>query len=437
MIVVGDSDGDGDASRFQSIHNDDDEYCTDCTICFGLSSDDQMKCILPVIEQSLSPYCQSSNADNYLMREVPTVNIPWLIAVRAYCAIASAKWYVSQQTDSFVEMRFHTAEEVYARIKEHIRGVSLVNAISKTLQNESKDTGTTSSSELDRVDLSDELHKEESGYLGVHILCLPSCNGGNNGSIIPPSLIEYIQQNIKQIEQSQSRIINPRKRFRGNDPTLKQGGDPRNNLELRVRRLMNEEDKSSNSLIMIIPWLEKSTVLQWIDGQNDSSLSTLVSWLRQLHKSKNGVQQCTIHAATFRRPFYIQGTYTKSRRDISQTPFYVPSSTKESKAMVRKGVSSVEDEICPMIATGCGCISTANNNNEPILPTKDKLNDTSTSNKGAVVYGLCKFHASGREILMCGCCYPRNQRTYLACRLLGDLSYVKCSMLIGYHQDEI
>jgi tRNA U54 and U55 pseudouridine synthase Pus10 len=53
----------------------------------------------------------------------------------------------------------------------------------------------------------------------------------------------------------------------------------------------------------------------------------------------------------------------------------------KSNNFVRKGISSVEEEIHPHISRiGCGGISTVNN-------------DLHSS----VVFGMCKFHASGRE----------------------------------------
>ena len=440
-----------------------------CTVCFGISSPSyHTKCILPAIAKSLRPYCESiRNADdnrvdkdttlsnnqvsNYPTRESPTVNLPWLIAVRAHCAIVSAKLYIqNNNTASNHGIRLHTAEEVYLRIKEHVRS-SLRNSILEMLDSTDNNNDEDSKmSDLDRVDITEQMHKEESGYLGVHIICLPPTTSTTNQ--LPQSLTHHIQQNIKQLQSNQYRILNPRKRFRGNDPTLKQGGDPKNNLELRVRRCWirqygldddeKERDhkrqrldnggsssgevinmyskKEHDELSMIIPWLEKSTVLQWIENEI-SSEAELSTYLHQLHNQKSEQncqsEQCSIYATTFRRPFYVQGTYTKCRRDVSQTPFYVAaptsstaeaatdekdkkdSSNKQHNAMVRKGISSVEEEICPMLAIGCGGISQLNNEHLPNSNTEGHINNGSNSSneKGTVVYGMCKFHASGRE----------------------------------------
>jgi len=446
-----------------------------CSVCFGISSPSyHTKCILPAIEKSLRPYCELSKVDddnrvdkdttpnkrsthqssNYLTRESPTVNLPWLIAVRAHCTIL----YIQNENDtasSNLGIRLHTAEEVYLRIKEYVRS-ALRNSILEMLDTSTDDNNDEDLdiSELDRVDISEQMHKEESGYLGVHIiLCLPPTTTSTNHQL-PTSLTHHIQQNMKQLQSNQYRILNPRKRFRGNDPTLKQGGDSKNNLELRVRRCWMRQygndydderdhkrqcldngssssgevvkvknEKQHDEISIIIPWLEKSTVLQWIENQTTAAQSgeeiistELSQYLRQLHNQKSTQscqsEQCTIHATTFRRPFYVQGTYTKCRRDVSQTPFWVAapttstaeaadgkdkndSSNKPHNAMIRKGISSVEEEICPMLTIGCGGISQLNNEH---LPINNTVEHTKSSNeKGAVVYGMCKFHGSGRE----------------------------------------
>lgn len=507
-----------------------------CTVSFGLLSlSYQNEYILPIIKKSLLPYCQvevegqqqqqqqppqqpplgnddidillNAEQGNHLTRESPTVNLPWVIAIRAHCAISAAKWYLKHEANTSARMgvRLRTAEEVYLKIKESLRS-SLNNTILESLVDTSSldddddndgmelltkddDNDDDDDEEEDMIEplsseeevqqgvvLSGELHEEEAGYLGVHVIVLPPSSpstppsSGNDNDcsrkeqssdniistqqqqqqqLIPPSFEDHIRQNKRQIIQSYYRILHPRKRFRGNDPTLKQGGDPRNNLELKVRRLINQEkwddaqismehaDKKQKIDVtaehewnMVIPWLEKNTVLQWLEansfrvGSKDSNdhNADLCGWLRRLHQSQqislqhgtktemNSSGLCSVHAASFRRPFYVQGTYTKSQRDISQTPFYVPAPTKtptgtnnnnnndgeennggksvqSHNAMVRKGVSSVEEEICPPLARiGCGGISKMNN-----------ARIQGDIEKGAVVYGLCKFHASGRE----------------------------------------
>ncbi len=162
-----------------------------------------------------------------------------------------------------------------------------------------------------------------------------------------------------------------------------------------------------NTWSTLISWLQRSTVFEWLAEEasngNDTQLAT---WFRTLNQTR-AISFFSTHAATWRLPFCIRGTYTKSRRDVSQTPFFVPSSpslsmtpqfaAKEkdhlSQRMIRKGISSVEEEICtPLSLLGCGGISNQNNR---------KMSSTAfgegEDNVGATVYGMCKFHASGRE----------------------------------------
>ena len=58
----------------------------------------------------------------------------------------------------------------------------------------------------------------------------------------------------------------------------------------------------------------------------------------------------------------------------------------------------VEEEICPMLSIGCGGISQLNNEHLASSNTEGLINNgRNSSEKGTVVYGMCKFHGSGRE----------------------------------------
>jgi hypothetical protein len=79
-----------------------------------------------------------------------------------------------------------------------------------------------------------------------------------------------------------------------------------------------------------IAWLDKEIVNQWMENEGSSVVS--VEWLQNVHKwySQSYSSKCSIAATTWRKPFCIHGFYTKTRRDVSQTPFYVTGScTKE------------------------------------------------------------------------------------------------------------
>ena len=86
-----------------------------------------------------------------------------------------------------------------------------------------------------------------------------------------------------------------------------------------------------------------------------------------------------IHVALWRRAFLVQGNYTKTRRDVSQTPFFVNDNPKKRQ---RLGRTSIEELILPPLVEICGGISTCNE---------------SPNDGDKVVFGKAKFHASGRE----------------------------------------
>ena len=356
-----------------------------CSICFGLLSPTyQQEHIFPLIKKHLTPYCKGRG--NYFTKESPTMNIPLLIAVRAQCAIASAENFINtNHTTHTSSIKLRSAEDVYSMLKENLRS-SLRQDLERTIVNliESNENATTCGKEFNEPNLSQQLHEEESGYLAVHMLVLPDLST-DISHIIPPSLQSLIRKHKHQIERSQNRLLNPRKRFRGNDPTNKQGGDPRTNLELRVRRSTNQSSDDRSKIM----WLEKSIFKEWLQAELDCNGSSLAlsTWLQETRKHRT---QPKSHLAIWRRPFYVKGFYTKNKRDVAQTPFFV--SDSKSGGFVRKGCTSVEEEICPSLANCCGGIS--NHNNEDISFASD---GTPVIKDGSVVYGCCKFHASGRE----------------------------------------
>jgi hypothetical protein len=396
--------------------------------------------------------------------------------------------------------RFRDAEEVRLIVRDRLRSSLRMSILGLLMPHTTPKDG----DEDEGVDDDDDGNGEEAGRLGVHVLCLPpphrtsssststststSTSSGRKTMPIPPSLVSYMSRNIVDILRQHRRTMYPKKRFRGNDPTSKQGGDPRTNLELRTRRSLgqivlrgridvdrgvgegdvkNNKRRRSNDggdaivalakslrednelpllLHELIPWLEKDTVARWIeslgcavamnddygDNDNDDDRDWLMRWHRDSTSSSRRMPgKDSVRVASWRRPFYVMGTYTKSRRDVSQTPFYVTcrittittmdvststanndndeedgsnNPTKGAKAgqrnsMVRLGISSVEEEICSKLALiGCGGI--AHGNNERIPTTIDGCNYDrrhTDDGRGNVVYGMCKFHASGRE----------------------------------------
>ena len=318
--------------------------------------------MLPEIQRSLTPYCcgDESCANQPFSRDSPTIQLPWWIQVRAHCAIAVIRTVVPHLAC--------TANELYLAIKEGIK-TSLKELLSATFMNPWHQGG--------------DILEEEAGCLSIHILVVPSTDGSSMDRLLPSTLQSYIVTHAEEIQKKHDKLLHPRTRFRGKDPTMKQGGDPRTNLGGRLRQewWSNNHDWWKT----VTAWLDKDTVHQW--SKEDNHSIECANWLQHVSKTKDS--SCSIHATTWRRPFCIHGYYTKTRRDVSQTPFYVMDgritndNATISHSFVRKGVSSVEEEICPVIAKYCGGISTRNNN----------TTDTTSS----IRFGMCKFHASGRE----------------------------------------
>ena len=228
LVVADDGGGGGSIITNPSIESP----CCDCSVCFGLSSPSyQQEHIVPLVMKHLAPYCEGKG--NYFTKDSPTLNLPLFIAVRAQCAIAAATCFIkAKETNSadhaFAHIKLRSAEEVYTKLKENMRS-SIREVLEQTITHlEKNDDETSCSNESTEPKLSQQLHEEESGYLAAHVLVLPKLSANNSG-VIPPSLQSIIRKHKHQIERSQHRIMNPRKRFRGNDPTLKQGGEPRTN----------------------------------------------------------------------------------------------------------------------------------------------------------------------------------------------------------------
>ena len=214
---------------------------------------------------------------------------------------------------------------------------------------------------------------DEDGCMSYHVVPTPP-------SIFISSLTNYIPSLQSLSSSSLPNRKKKRRRFRGNDPTLKQGGHARENLELRIQQtsftnvpIMQHFIESNSSIV--------HTILQNILNNNQYQ-EELAKWIQSCAITTTSSEQTKnshIYVAAWRHAFYIKGEYTKHGTNISQTPFYVPDSNGE---MIKKGTTSIEEEICPQVVKwGCQGISTQNNS--PLFPD--------------IVYGMCKFHASGRE----------------------------------------
>jgi tRNA pseudouridine(54/55) synthase len=186
------------------------------------------------------------------------------------------------------------------------------------------------------------IEDEELGYMACYVVATPSSGVHRPIDMIPGQR-------------------GSRKGRRRNMQEESQGGDPRHNLEQR---------------------LEQSGAVLWtlnnaLDFVNRDFTTPDEATISQLSTTAGNGVALDFHVAVWRRPFYLKGMYTKTRRDVSQTPFHVVDEGKRRKL----GATSVEEEITPAIVRACHGISSLNNGS-----SSDKL-----------VFGMAKFHASGRE----------------------------------------
>lgn len=372
-----------------------------CPACLDLFSPLTLHRISHDIQSSMTPY--GGIEQNHVSKDIPTVTLPAVMTILAHAIIATVEnilqeHYPTVRLDSVLKIT--SARDALTSIKDLIR-MKIRDLIVKG----------ESSSNLE-IDLPRSLQNEEAGYLNYHVVFTapPTLALAPNHILPLPSL------NTKR----------ERKRFRGNDPVDKQGGDPRVNLEKRVKAWIEKSIKAGstdNNIKNETEWfkyllMDKNSILQLLEGKIGNELmirKQLYQWMGQelhpnlsnekyqlgfLPEGGTAIKSIGVHVSCWRNHFYVKGRYTKSRRDISQTPFFVPNTTERSDSedkqrvprMIKKGISSVEEEICPLLArVACGGIS--DKNNEP----GQELKNGKTDDKGKIVYGMAKFHASGRE----------------------------------------
>jgi len=307
-------------------------------------------------------------ASRDISKEAPTISIPSVIMLRAYAAICYLELTMKngpRNGDPQSKIHWCSPNSYYTRAKELIKQKleSKLSALAKESDATPPSTKALNSNKRGR---DDDNENEEEGYMNCHILYTTT-------RPFPKAL---------SCDESQYAKKRNRQRFRGSDPTLKQGGDPRANLETRA----GAADATSLSLVQ--------RAMDSHTGKLMETKERLATWIIEEAKLLSSPEEegCKVYAAAWRLPFYVGGRYTKSRRDVSQSPFYV----QEKGKTIKKGVSSVEEEICPVFSRACGGISNRNNSFVEQQPSEQQAQEDSTK-PGKVVYGLCKFHASGRE----------------------------------------
>ena len=360
-----------------------------CLLCLGILDDAFTNTIINNVQQSFLSY-NGGLVHNLLTKDSPTISIPPHLVIRAQCMFLFLETTAVEKLDIVTKRLSNT--EIYAKLKEAVRS----NVRSKL-----KDlcpVKTYASFDNLEHDMRQSLYKEECGFMNCHVAIHASANVDLPSHVIPiPALT----------------VRTKRKRFRGNDPTNKQGGDARTNAELRIKKELEVRIKEAScervkdSLRASL--LERNTIFEAFDSilsqqqqqqqqKNQDERKELAEWIITSAPPPNlgdgcTSSLCTIHVTAWRNAIYVKGRYTKARRDCSQTPFFVPSnnnsgSEDKKNKMMRLGLTSVEEEICPIVAkVACGGISTLNNLGE----------DMQQGSGSKIVYGMAKFHASGRE----------------------------------------
>jgi tRNA U54 and U55 pseudouridine synthase Pus10 len=300
-----------------SNHRIDTASSVGCCVCLGLWNHDEQ--LARAIDKACEPY-GGMEVNRFSMKSQPSVSVPGDVALRYY--LAALKRKNAQPLSTFLR-----------HLKDHLKTVTLQH-VTKRQQEVLQGYPTC-------------VESEEQGFLCVHVILAPASD------VSRPSTFDLPTKKIS------------RKRFRGHDPTEKQGGDPRQNLERRLSK-QSIELWSCAVVEAVLQGAVKETWKEWFRRDGGVSSSAVNN-----------------HVAVWRRPFFVRGLYTKSRRDVSQTPFFVPSDD-DPRVMKRMGVTSVEEQINPVLnKVACGGISTLNNDPDG----------------GDTVYSMIKFHASGREDL--------------------------------------
>ena len=290
------------------IHHDgssttEDENCTGpCTVCLGFTSASFLNLLKTKVEEAASPYggiCRNVLGEDSRLSLTGDIAYRYNLRKKNYPSSIDVCQYV------------HYMKELANKVVSSIRGKEYDSCFPEVVR------------------------QQNQGSLQFYIITVPKKQVPRPDHLIPQA-----------IEQRRGR-----KRCLDENT---QGGDPKLNLEKRLRR----------------EGIQLWTINSAVSIPASSSLDGIPAEFWQ-----ETALDC--HVCVWRSPYYLSGFYTKTRRDVPQTPFYV----LEDGARTKLGQSSVEEEILRPLSLRCGGISTANND----------------PSKSYVVFGMAKFHASGRE----------------------------------------
>ncbi|KAG7345898.1 pseudouridylate synthase [Nitzschia inconspicua] len=368
----------------QTQNDEESSFTICCCVCLGLWQSDGKERLRSALEAACERYGGiASNRFACLPNHGPTATLAGDVCIRyRYFAERESKRNNNNNNNNHRKATDFATYQV--DLKRHI--YRQIDAIVKEARNDS--VGDEKGADWDWEELNPKATSEEQGYLSTHILCLP-----------PRDAPVLIMDEAVKGNNNKKRRKHHRQR-----PFTTQGGDPRVNLEARLESKGYHWTTSTEAEAM--------------------SVSTIVN---QSKIQDTPVLAMEYHVIVFRRPMFLYGYYTKSRRDVSQTPFVVmrdggnaPISNtcsnpqqessfspptnptkKQKKTAETLGVTSVEEQICGPIEEMLG-VSTLNN--PP--PNKQHGNDhqhgnnsadPSHGNQSGTLYGMIKFHGSGRE----------------------------------------
>ena len=308
-----------------------------CPVCLGIWQNDEL--FQRQLTESLKKSCDPYGTNNRFSsdKEPPAASIPGDIVFR-YQLASSLPQYCQHAKPTSIYLQ---------QLKYHLN-----NLLTNCIENLEKEQHCKDEKEQPNG-YPDWLIQEEQGFLACFTLLVP-----------PKDLPRPSKEYLPKTDKKKSR----RKQFET------QGGHPRSNLERSLQKEGVSLWPVSHGVEMSAKWKRKNSEAKghdWFFTSDTKRIKPLQSMEKQ--------EALQIHAAVWRRPFLVQGHYTKARRDVSQTPFFIHADNPKKRQ--RLGISSIEEQILPAITDVCGGISTLNNS-----PDFDN-----------VIYGKAKFHASGRE----------------------------------------
>jgi tRNA pseudouridine(54/55) synthase len=288
----------------------------ECSVCLGVWSDEFSSQLTKALHDAIGPYGDFSENKFSFQVTPPTIILPADLAYRFHVASKTAEFKTtcSASAAGFGQDLKEYAKKLLAQRLKELEGPDVVNEYPSYVK------------------------EEEQGHLAVQIFV---------------TTVDSIPRPLHALPLQTGDKKRRRRDFEG------QGGHPVSNLSKSM------QDKG------IFLWPMNKAFQEKMPEPKESDESTLLSETTIPTKSFN------FHVALWRRPFYMKGCYTKTRRDVSQSPMIVVDEGKKRTV----GVTSVEEQILPIISRTSGGISTVNND-----PTDER-----------VLFGMAKFHASGRE----------------------------------------